>query len=127
MHYINVNNSSLDFCGPFIWRFQSPHHRQALLFYYFNINCASLGCRNIIFHARYEESSSSWPVVRKELHSLNPDQVSEAGAILYIRGRTQKGPEAGAILYIQGRTQKRPELSSGGRAPCSTGLPCYMF
>lgn len=42
MRYINANNSQY-FCGPFIWRFQSPHHRRALLFYYFNINCASSG------------------------------------------------------------------------------------
>lgn len=54
MHYINANNSSLYFCGPFIWRFQSPHHRQALLFYYFKINCASLECWTIIFLTRLD-------------------------------------------------------------------------
>ena len=77
--------------GPFIWRFQSPHHRQAALFYYCNINCASSGCWVIIFLAirprelgRERVAGSLWSRKSgghrdRELLALHPDQVSGAG------------------------------------------------
>lgn len=57
--------------GPFIWRLQSPQHRQAVLFYYFNINYVSSGHCVIIFPAiRHREAgwreSGLGPVVREE-------------------------------------------------------------
>lgn len=71
--------------GPFIWRFQSPHHRQAVLFYYCNINCASSRCWAIIFLAirprelGRERVAGSWWSRKsgghrdKELLALHPD------------------------------------------------------
>lgn len=91
--------------GPFIWRFQSPHHGQALLFYYCNINCASSGCWVIIFLAirprelgRERLAGSLWSRKNsghrdRELLALDPDQVSGAG----LTGHRDGGPAGGTL------------------------------
>lgn len=86
-------------CGPFIWRFQSPHHRQTVLFYYFNINCASSGHRVIIFPAiRHREAgwreSGLWPVVREEWQPRGR-RAPVPGPRPGLRGWAQRGTERG--------------------------------
>ena len=94
-------------CRPFIWRFQSPHHRQAVLFYYFNINCASSGRWLIIFPAiRHREAgwreSGLWPVVREEWQPRGrraPAPAPRPGLRGWAQRGTGKGRPAGEALH----------------------------